>query len=135
MRHPKFRYIFVILLVTSCAVSSATLKIISLESAGEKYEGNLIHIDFCENFSGELVTLKIDGIKVFSKKLSTPNDGTGFTDSITYEKSSSKIQIDLTIEGSEWNTSLKTGNGLFLCIMHENSIPFIEQSESPIYYD
>ena len=106
-----------------------------MESAGEKYEGNLIHIDFCENFSGELVTLKIDGIKVFSKKLSTPNDGTGFTDSITYEKSSSKIQIDLTIEGSEWNTSLKTGNGLFLCIMHENSIPFIEQSESPIYYD
>lgn len=130
---PKF---IVLIFFVSCTSSTPYIKpkLISIDDIGFQYDESTIRIDFQESYSNDNVTLIVNGKQIFSKVLTTPDNGTGHTYSVEIKKTTSQIKIELIINEKKWKSMIKLDNGHFIGVSFDGK-PKIEQAKYPIYYD
>ena len=128
--------ISVVLILTGCISSSQYLKPIQLkiDDIGLKYAKDQVQIDFGESYQRDEIQLLVNGKQVFSKIITTPDDGTGFTDRTKFSRTDQNLELRLVINGTVWKSKINLNKGHFICIMFDG-IPRIEQARFPFYYD
>jgi hypothetical protein len=123
-------------ILAGCISSSQYLTPVQreIDDIGLKYTKDEVQIDFGESYQDDEILLLVNGKRVFSKVITTPDDGAGFTDSIGFSTTEQHLELRLVINGEEWKSKINLNNGHFFCIMFEGT-PIIEQAKFPFYYD
>jgi hypothetical protein len=129
--------IYAIVILTGCVSSSQYLKPVQLkiDDIGLKYAKDEVQIAFGESYQNDEVELSVNGKRLFSKTISTPDDGTGLTDSVKFSRTKQHLDLLLFINGAQWKSRLNLNKGHFFCIMQIDDKPRIEQYRFPHYYD
>lgn len=133
--------ICVTLILGGCTSSSRDLKPVQLSFSNivDPSEGK-VQIDFGESYRNDQVQLFVNGERVFSKTISTPDNGTGFTDSVAVKVpiTEQHLELRLVVNGEEWKSRINLGEGHFLCIewnQRNQKKPEIKQARCQIPYD
>lgn len=123
-------------ILTGCVSSLQYLEPVQreIDDIGLKYTKDEVQIDFGESYQDDEILLIVNSKRVFSKVITTPDDGAGFTDNIGFSSTEQHLDLRLVINGEEWKSRINLNNGHFFCIMFDGT-PTIEQAKFPFYYD
>ena len=106
------------------------------EELFSSYDKSKIYIDLQEEFKNDLVQLHVNGKELYSKTISTPDDGTGFTDTLVTEKKGSEMVLTIKVNTQTIMSIIVIENGSFIGISKDQQSQVeIHQSNMPYFYD
>ena len=122
---------------TSCMNTKKTFSVEILEfgDLGIEFDVNKVGFDIGESFEKDEVTIVINGQQLYSKIISNKDDGTGWADYFEFPKSNDLLQVEISINNSDWEGEINLSNGSFLCLMYVRGQVTVEQEKYPIPLD
>jgi len=94
-----------------------------------------LSIDLQESFENDRVRVYVDDRLVYSGTLTTPDDGTGLTDSVQCKATGDLCHLRILVGGREWRSTVELRNGRYLGIGYHDGGVRIVQTKAPMLYD
>jgi hypothetical protein len=92
-----------------------------------------VEVYFGGSYQNDALALFVDEKQIYSKTLTTPAGELGITDSISFECSERQVELRIVVLNRESKSTVDLKRGRFLCIMHADGRPYLQQSQEPYF--
>ena len=131
-----FKIAIVLIGIIACTKSQTiNPTIVEIDDIGISWQIDILYIHFQEGFEKTPATLYMSNQIMFSRIITTKEDGTGFAASTAFKMPSKKAIMRLELGSLRWNVVIEPSNGNFIGISIIDKNLKIKQSRQPYYYD